>query len=92
MAKHDEGCLKQKFPCCEDLMCPCDLAEFERMQAENARLREALEFYAQGDKTKMFHGEERYLQLVASEMDISKVDGQWKTGKCAREALKGKKE
>jgi hypothetical protein len=42
MRKHDDGCLKQKFPCCEDLMCPCDLAEFERIQAENARLREAL--------------------------------------------------
>jgi serine/threonine-protein kinase RIO1 len=59
------------------------------LQEENARLREALEFYAQGDKTKTFSGEERYLQLVANEMDISKVDGQWKTGKCAREALKG---
>jgi hypothetical protein len=60
-----------------------------KIQEENARLREALEFYAQGDKTKTFSGEERYLQLVANEMDISKVDGQWKTGKCAREALKG---
>jgi hypothetical protein len=59
------------------------------LRSENARLREALEFYAQGDKTKTFSGEERYLQLVANEMDISKVEGQWKTGKCAREALKG---
>ena len=65
------------------------MEKIEKLEAENARYREALEFYAQGDKTKTFSGEERYLQLVANEMDISKVDGQWKTGKCAREALKG---
>jgi hypothetical protein len=69
--------------------CDCVTHKIEKLESENARLREALEFYAQGDKTKTFSGEERYLQLVANEMDISKVDGQWKTGKCAREALKG---
>jgi len=44
--KHDEDCTKTKFPCCEDTMCVCDRDNFERLIAENARLREALEFYA----------------------------------------------
>jgi hypothetical protein len=66
------------------------IADLERLKAENSRLREALEFYAKGDNAKTFSGEERYLQFVAHEMDISKVNGEWKTGKCAREALKGK--
>jgi hypothetical protein len=59
MGKHDDDCRKQKFPCCEDLMCPCDLAEFERMQAENARLREALE-----DIAHCIYGNEATFQWV----------------------------
>ena len=41
-AKHDDSCRRVEFPCCDDQMCPCDLVEFDRLQAENARLREAL--------------------------------------------------
>lgn len=39
-----EKCHKnhKRLPCCEDQMCPCDLEEFNRLQKENARLREAL--------------------------------------------------
>jgi len=40
--KHDEDCTKTKFPCCEDTMCVCDRDNFERLIAENARLREVL--------------------------------------------------
>jgi hypothetical protein len=79
MAKHDEGCLKQKFPCCEDLMCPCDLAEFERMQAENARFREALEFYSIPNKTDEW----------ACEDFGPYEDSESEPGHIAREALKG---
>lgn len=46
---HQDTCLKQHDSngiCCEDLICPCDQEEFARLQAENARLREALEWIA----------------------------------------------
>ena len=43
---HQADCLKQHDShglCCEDLMCPCDQHEFAQLQAENARLRDALQ-------------------------------------------------
>lgn len=43
--EHNEGCLNRSksFPCCEDQMCPCDSYYFEKLKAENARYRKALE-------------------------------------------------
>lgn len=46
--KHDEECKKSSSPCCEDLMCSCDLEEFQRLQKENAWLLEALKNIADG--------------------------------------------
>lgn len=65
-------------------------SESQSLRDENARLRKALEFYAGGDLLSSFHGEERYLEAVSDELDISKIDGEWRKGKRARNALEGK--
>lgn len=58
-----------------------------RLMSENEKLREALSYYASGDLTKPFYGDDRYMELIADDMDLSKVGEQWKTGKRARNAL-----
>lgn len=62
----------------------------ETLQAENARYRKALGYYANGrELTNRAGADDATLEWVSDEMDISKIDGKWVLGHHAREALKG---
>lgn len=67
----------------------------EELKAENARYREALEFYADGElviaqKTDPEFSEiEKEMELLSDDFDVSVENGYWVKGKRAREALKG---
>jgi hypothetical protein len=63
------------------------LVEIDRLKKETLRLRETLTFYAYGDSTKSFPGHQEVLRLFSDSMDISNINGIWKSGKRAREAL-----
>lgn len=67
-----------------------DYPEIAGLREEITKLREALSYYASGDVTKTFYGDERYMNLISDQMDISRVGECWKTGKRAREALEAK--
>ncbi len=70
-------------------------AYVKSLRAENARLREALEFYADGEDVVIqrtdsnFIKIDREIELISNDFDVSVKDGFWKKGKRAREALKG---
>ena len=65
----------------------------EELKAENARYREALEFYAEGEsviaqKTDPEFSEiEKEMELLSDDFDVSVENGYWVKDKRAREAL-----
>jgi hypothetical protein len=71
-------------------MCPCDSYYFEKLKAENARYRKALEFYADRSSWNWLKGTEQ----VADGITVSDVSGyempgiELCGGRRARDALK----
>jgi hypothetical protein len=66
--------------------------EIEKLEAENKKLREALEFYADTEnKLDYFYmGNDESIRMWHREDDIEYIDGDVHTGKRAREVLKEK--
>lgn len=72
----------------------CSYEVVEKLETENARYREALEFYADGENViaqktdPKFSEIEKEMELLSDDFDVSVENGYWVKGKLARQALK----
>ena len=63
------------------------VSELERLKTENARLREALEFYASTSSWRGENGE--HLRILFEDVSLPNNSSSYVGGRRAREALKG---